>query len=274
MTGTEPLLKISGLSVVFDGFRAIDGIDLSVAEGELRFLIGPNGAGKTTLVDVVTGLTRPTEGSVVFAGKELVGKREHQVVRLGVGRTFQTAVVFEELTVEENVDLAASFRMRLPALLRRRRARTDIVGSVLERAGLLDLAERPAAVLSHGQRQWLEIAMLLAQEPRLLLLDEPVAGMSREERERTGELLAEIARDRTVVVIEHDMEFVRTYASAVTVLHEGRVLTEGDMAQVQADPKVQEVYLGRSRDTRAAEPVLVGGEDGAVDSGAVREGVA
>ncbi|WTW96119.1 urea ABC transporter ATP-binding protein UrtD [Streptomycetaceae bacterium NBC_01309] len=275
MTGTEPLLKISGLSVVFDGFRAIDGIDLSVAEGELRFLIGPNGAGKTTLVDVITGLTRPTEGSVVFAGKELVGKREHQVVRLGVGRTFQTAVVFEELTVEENVDLAASFRMRLPALLRRRTTRTDIVGSVLERAGLLDLAERPAAVLSHGQRQWLEIAMLLAQEPRLLLLDEPVAGMSREERERTGELLAEIARDRTVVVIEHDMEFVRRYASAVTVLHEGRVLTEGDMAQVQADPKVQEVYLGRSRDTRAAEPVPVGGGgDGAVVDGAVREGVA
>ncbi|WP_436772126.1 urea ABC transporter ATP-binding protein UrtD [Yinghuangia sp. YIM S09857] len=271
MTGTEPLLRISGLSVVFDGFRAIDGIDLSVAEGELRFLIGPNGAGKTTLIDVVTGLTRPTEGSVVFAGKELVGKREHQVVRLGVGRTFQTAVVFEELTVEENVDLAAGFRMRFPALLRRRKGRTDAVASVLDRAGLLDLAERPAAVLSHGQRQWLEIAMLLAQEPRLLLLDEPVAGMSREERERTGELLAEIARDRTVVVIEHDMEFVRTYASAVTVLHEGRVLTEGDMAQVQADPKVQEVYLGRSRDTRAAEPVPVGAGDA---EGGVREGVA
>lgn len=290
MTGTEPLLKIAGLSVVFDGFRAIDGIDLSVAEGELRFLIGPNGAGKTTLVDVITGLTRPTEGSVTFAGRELVGKREHQVVRLGVGRTFQTAVVFEELTVEENVDLAATFRMRLPALLRRRKSRTDIVESVLERAGLLELAERPAGVLSHGQRQWLEIAMLLAQEPRLLLLDEPVAGMSREERERTGELLVEIARDRTVVVIEHDMEFVRRYASAVTVLHEGRVLTEGDMAQVQADPKVREVYLGRSRDTRAAEPVPVGAEgaegaDGAegagsadgtdaAAAGAVREGVA
>lgn len=250
----EPLLRIRDLSVVFDGFRAIDGIDLTVREGELRFLIGPNGAGKTTLVDVVTGLTRPAAGSVTFAGRELVGLREHHVVRLGVGRTFQTAVVFEELTVEENVDLAASFRMPLPALLRRRKGRSTIVKSVLHRAGLLDLAERPAGVLSHGQRQWLEIAMLLAQEPRLLLLDEPVAGMSRDERERTGELLVEIARDRTVMVIEHDMEFVRTYASQVTVLHEGRVLTEGTMTDVQADPRVQEVYLGRSRDTRAAEP--------------------
>lgn len=268
MTGT-PLLEVRGLSVVFDGFRAIDGIDLTVTESELRFLIGPNGAGKTTLVDVVTGLTRPTEGSVRFAGTELVGKREHRIVRLGVGRTFQTAVVFEELSVEENVDLAASFRMRLPALLRRRKGRADVVGSVLERAGLLDLADRPAGVLSHGQRQWLEIAMLLAQDPRLLLLDEPVAGMSREERERTGELLVEIARDRTVVVIEHDMEFVRTYASAVTVLHEGRVLTEGDMAAVQADPRVREVYLGRARDTRAAEPQVA-----ALEPEPEKEGVA
>lgn len=252
---TTPLLEIRGLSVVFDGFRAIDGIDLDVRPGELRFLIGPNGAGKTTLIDVVTGLTRPTAGSVRFEGRNLVGKREHQVVRLGVGRTFQTAVVFEELTVEENVDLAATFRMRLPALLRRRKGRSAAVAAVLDRAGLLDLAEHPAGVLSHGQRQWLEIAMLLAQEPRLLLLDEPVAGMSRDERQRTGALLAEIARDRTVVVVEHDMEFVRAHASSVTVLHEGRVLTEGDMASVQADPKVREVYLGRSRDTRAAEPV-------------------
>lgn len=255
---TTPLLEIRGLSVVFDGFRAIDGIDLDVRPGELRFLIGPNGAGKTTLIDVVTGLTRPTAGSVRFEGRDLVGKREHQVVRLGIGRTFQTAVVFEELTVEENVDLAATFRMRLPALLRRRKGRSAAVAAVLDRAGLLDLAEHPAGVLSHGQRQWLEIAMLLAQEPRLLLLDEPVAGMSRDERQRTGALLAEIARDRTVVVVEHDMEFVRAYASSVTVLHEGRVLTEGDMASVQADPKVREVYLGRARDTRAAEPVAEG----------------
>jgi urea transport system ATP-binding protein len=254
VTGTEPLLRISGLAVEFDGFRALDGIDLAVAEGELRFLIGPNGAGKTTLIDVVTGLTRPSEDSVEFAGRNLVGRREHQVVRMGVGRTFQTAVVFEALTVEENVDLAAGFRMRLAALMRRRKGRTEAVTGALEATGLLDLAERPAGVLSHGQRQWLEIAMLLAQNPRLLLLDEPVAGMSRAERERTGELLAAIARDRTVVVIEHDMEFVRTYASAVTVLHEGRVLTEGDMAHVQSDPRVQEVYLGRSRDRRAAGP--------------------
>jgi len=256
---SEPLLSIRGLEVVFGGFRAIDGVDLTVEEGELRFLIGPNGAGKTTMIDVVTGLTRPSGGSVRFAGTELVGMREHRVVRLGVGRTFQTAVVFEELTVEENVDLAASFRMGLHRMLRRRGRRTAAVGAALESAGLADLAERPAGVLSHGQRQWLEIAMLLAQEPRLLLLDEPVAGMSGDERERTGELLTEIARDRTVVVVEHDMEFVRRYASTVTVLHEGHVLTEGDMVSVQADPTVQEVYLGRSRDARSREKEAVSG---------------
>jgi urea transport system ATP-binding protein len=248
---SEPLLSIRGLGVVFGGFRAIDGVDLTVEEGELRFLIGPNGAGKTTMIDIVTGLTKPTEGSVRFAGTELVGRREHQVVRLGIGRTFQTAVVFEELTVEENIDLAASFRMGPHRMLRRRRGRTAAVEAALASAGLADLADRPAGVLSHGLRQWLEIAMLLAQDPRLLLLDEPVAGMSRDERERTGELLTEIAKDRTVIVVEHDMEFVRRYASTVTVLHEGRVLTEGDMASVQADPTVQEVYLGRSRDARA-----------------------
>ncbi|MGW1989969.1 urea ABC transporter ATP-binding protein UrtD [Embleya sp. NPDC001921] len=247
---SEPLLSVRGLGVVFGGFRAIDGVDLTVEEGELRFLIGPNGAGKTTLIDIVTGLTRPTEGSVRFAGTELVGRREHQVVRAGIGRTFQTAVVFEELTVEENVDLAGSFRLGLHRLLRRRRGRGAAVEAALVDTGLIDLADRPAGVLSHGQRQWLEIAMLLAQEPRLLLLDEPVAGMSRDERERTGALLTAIARDRTVIVVEHDMEFVRAYASTVTVLHEGRVLTEGDMASVQADPTVREVYLGRAREAR------------------------
>jgi urea transport system ATP-binding protein len=262
----DAILAVRGLRVVFDGFVAIDGIDFTVRRGELRFLIGPNGAGKTTLVDVITGLTKPTAGSVHFAGNQVVGQREvryrglstgimrmvsareHRIVRLGIGRTFQTATVFEELTVCENIDLAASFRMSLPALFRRRVGVSKRVAEVLETTQLADLADRPAGILSHGQRQWLEIGMLIAQDPRLLLLDEPVAGMTREERERTGTLLQQIARDHTVVVIEHDMEFLRRFASVVTVLHEGKVLTEGTVAQIQADPKVQEVYLGRSKD--------------------------
>ena len=241
------LLEVRGLNVVFDGFRAISDLDFSVAAGELRFLIGPNGAGKTTLIDVITGRTRPTAGSVRFDGQELVGKPEHKIVRLGVGRTFQTSVVFEQLTVAENLDLAASFRRRLPALLRRRRGISDQVAAALQTTGLAGLAHRPAGVLSHGQRQWLEIGMLIVQQPRLLLLDEPVAGMSRAERDRTGELLTQIATDHTVIVVEHDMDFLRRFASTVTVLHEGRLLCEGTVDEVRSDSRVQEVYLGRSR---------------------------
>jgi urea transport system ATP-binding protein len=250
MTGPRDagaLLTIRGLEVVFDGFRAIDHVDLTVREGELRFLIGPNGAGKTTIVDVVTGLTRPAAGSVRFAGLELVGRREHEIVRCGVGRTFQTATVFEELTVAENLDLAASFRMPLRSLLRVRKGLSDKVREVLATTRLDALAERPAGVLSHGQRQWLEIGMLVAQEPRLLLLDEPVAGMSADERELTGALLRGLAETHTVVVIEHDMAFLRRFADQVTVLHEGRILVEGTVEQVQADERVQAVYLGRTK---------------------------
>ncbi|MCK2219937.1 urea ABC transporter ATP-binding protein UrtD [Actinomadura sp. ATCC 31491] len=239
------MLELRDVRVEFDGYRALDGVDLTVPEGELRFLIGPNGAGKTTLIDVITGLTRPVAGSVRFAGYDLVGRKEHHIVRLGVGRTFQTSVVFEELTVLENLDLAASFRRPLWSLARRTRGTTQAVAEALERTGLEELAERSAGVLSHGQRQWLEIGMLLAQRPRLLLLDEPVAGMSGEERARTGRLLTEIAEDHTVIVVEHDMEFLRRHASTVTVLHEGKVLVEGSVDQVSADPRVQEVYLGR-----------------------------
>lgn len=245
------LLEIRGLEVVFDGFRAVNGVDLTVGEGELRFLIGPNGAGKTTLIDVITGLTRPASGTVRFGGTSLVGLKEHRIVRLGIGRTFQTSVVFEELTVVENLDLAAGFRRPLVSLLRQRRGVSAEVGAALETIGLEALADRPAGVLSHGQRQWLEIGMLIAQKPRLLLLDEPVAGMSKDERDRTGELLTEIAKDHTVIVVEHDMEFLRRYASQVTVLHEGSVLVEGDVATVQADPRVQEVYLGRKKEEAA-----------------------
>ncbi|MBL7491788.1 urea ABC transporter ATP-binding protein UrtD [Frankia sp. AgB1.9] len=255
----EALLAVRGLRVVFDGFVAIDGIDFTVNRGELRFLIGPNGAGKTTLVDVITGLTKPTSGSVTFAGTELVGQREHRIVRLGIGRTFQTATVFEELTVLENIDLAASFRTPVPALFRRRKGIGDRVAQVLETTQLTELASRKAGILSHGQRQWLEIGMLLAQDPRLLLLDEPVAGMTKDERERTGQLLQQIAREHTVVVIEHDMEFLRRFARLVTVLHEGKVLMEGTVAEVQADRRVQEVYLGRASE-EAGGPVAAAAE--------------
>ncbi|GAB3983006.1 urea ABC transporter ATP-binding protein UrtD [Plantactinospora veratri] len=241
------LLRVRGLNVLFAGFRAVTDLDFTVGAGELRFLIGPNGAGKTTLIDVITGLTRPASGSVRFAGTELLGRREHQIVRLGIGRTFQTSVVFEQLTVLENLDLAATFRRPLGTLLRRRRGVADQVAAALETTGLAGLADRPAGVLSHGQRQWLEIGMLLAQRPSLLLLDEPVAGMSRDERARTGELLRQVAKEHTVIVVEHDMDFLRRFASTVTVLHEGRLLCEGTVAQVQADPRVQEVYLGRTR---------------------------
>jgi urea transport system ATP-binding protein len=248
-----PLLEVRGLEVVFDGFRAIAGLEFTVQQGELRFLIGPNGAGKTTLIDVITGLTKPTTGSVRFDGEQLVGRREHQIVQLGIGRTFQTAVVFEELSVLENLDLAATFRRGTPSLFRRRRGMSKAVADALETTRLTDLADRPAGVLSHGQRQWLEIGMLVVQAPRLLLLDEPVAGMSKQERERTGELLQAVSRSHTVVVVEHDMEFLRRFANVVTVLHEGKVLREGTVAEVQADPRVQEVYLGRSRDEPADE---------------------
>ena len=244
------LLEVRGLEVVFDGFRAIDKLDLTVAEGEVRFLIGPNGAGKTSLIDVVTGLTSPAGGTVAFAGQALLGMSEHRIVRMGVGRTFQTASVFEQLTVVENLDLAASFRQPLRAMLRRRRGVSDAVTAALDTVALGHLADSAAEVLSHGQKQWLEIGMLLVQDPQLLLLDEPVAGMSKEERSRTGELLHEIAKTKTVVVVEHDMEFLRRYANCVTVMHEGSILCEGTVAEVQADERVQEVYLGRSRDKR------------------------
>ncbi|MGH9177646.1 MAG: urea ABC transporter ATP-binding protein UrtD [Acidimicrobiales bacterium] len=248
---SQPVLEIRDLVVSFEGFRAIDGLSLTVEEGELRFLIGPNGAGKTTLIDVVTGLVRPTEGTVLFHGRDLRRLKEHQIVRLGIGRSFQTPTVFEALTVAENLDLAESFRRPLPTLLRRRPGVSDGVARTLEQVNLAAAADRPAKELSHGQKQWLEIGMLLVQEPTLLLLDEPVAGMTPEERLATGALLEGLAAHRTVVVIEHDMAFLRRFARKVTVLHEGRLLCEGSVQDVQSDPRVREVYLGRSRDERS-----------------------
>ncbi|MBW0089316.1 urea ABC transporter ATP-binding protein UrtD [Pseudonocardia sp. KRD-184] len=236
-------LELSGLTVAFDGFVAVDGVDLSVLAGELRFLIGPNGAGKTTLIDAVSGLVSAT-GSARFDGQELIGRKVHRIARLGVGRTFQTATVFEELSVLQNLDIAAGSRRGALSLLRRRTAVPEEVERTLDTVGLTDLADAPAGTLAHGQKQWLEIGMLLVQDARLLMLDEPVAGMSAEEKDETGRLLQRIAADRTVVVVEHDMDFMRAFATSVTVLHAGKVLSEGTVAQVQADPRVQEVYLG------------------------------
>ncbi|MDQ8044772.1 MAG: urea ABC transporter ATP-binding protein UrtD [Solirubrobacteraceae bacterium] len=241
------LLEMQGVEVDFDGFKALKGLTFAINQGEVRFLIGPNGAGKTTAVDVITGLTKPTAGQVVWQGEKLTGTSEFDIVKLGIGRTFQNPTVFDDLSVVENVDLAASYRMGLFKMLRQRKGISAPVAEALEMIGMTDQAERPAGELSHGQRQWLEIGMLLAQDPKLLLLDEPVAGMSKPERQRTGEMLHEIAKTRTVLVVEHDMEFLRQFASVVTVMHEGAVLCEGDVATVQADPTVQEVYLGRGR---------------------------
>ena len=245
------LLTLRDVVVDFDGFKAVDGVSLTIDKGELRFLIGPNGAGKTSLVDVITGLTKPSEGEITFDGQSMAGVSAAKRVRLGIGRSFQTSTVFESLTVVENLDLAETYRFPLRRLLRRRRGLSDGVVATLERISLQAQANRPAGVLSHGQKQWLEIGMLLVQQPKLVLMDEPVAGMSGSERQATGELLEELAEDHTVVVIEHDMAFLRRFARSVTVLHEGKILSEGSVDYVQGDPKVREVYLGRSRDERS-----------------------
>lgn len=240
--GTE-YLEVRGLTVDFDGFKAVNGIDLTLFQGDLRFLIGPNGAGKTTVIDAFTGLVSAS-GSVNKSGVELVGKKVHQIARRGVGRTFQTASIFENLTVLQNLDIAAGAGRSVRTLLRRRSAVAPIITETLETIGLAELADRPAGVLAHGQKQWLEIGMLLVQNADVLLLDEPVAGMSAEERTETGNLLRRIGAERTVVVVEHDMDFMRAFATSVTVLARGQVIAEGTVAEVQANPKVQEVYLG------------------------------
>ena len=252
-------LTVRGLRVTFDGFTAVDGVDLDIRPGDLRFLIGPNGAGKTTLVDAVTGLVKAS-GSVRFGGEELLGRPVHRIARLGIGRTFQTATVFEELTVLQNLDIAAGAGRGPLTMLRRRKGVPEEVTRALETTGLTALRDRPAGVLAHGQKQWLEIGMLLVKDVRLLLLDEPVAGMSHDEREATGRLLRRISEDRTVVVIEHDMDFMRSFAHSVSVLHAGKVLSEGSVTEVQADARVQEVYLGRASEPQpepgpAAVPV-------------------
>lgn len=239
------LLELRGVSVSFDGFLALNDLNLSLQPGELRAVIGPNGAGKTTFLDVITGKVRPTQGDVFFRGRSLVGTSEHRIARLGIGRKFQTPRVYQNLTARRNLELAVSRRSPFDLLFRGLDGSSqDRVAHLLKVVGLAPQAQQLAGGLSHGQKQWLEIAMLLAQNPDLLLVDEPVAGLSDEETERTGELLRSLAGDHTVLVIEHDMEFIRNLDSPVTVLHEGHVLCEGSMEAVQSDPRVIEVYLG------------------------------
>lgn len=242
-----PILYMEDVTVSFDGFKAINNLNLTIDDGELRCIIGPNGAGKTTMMDIITGKTRPTEGSVWFGSRHnLLNMKEPEIASLGIGRKFQKPTVFEALSVFENLELAMAADKRiLPTLTARMTGEIkDRIDEVLQTIGLVSLRYQPAGILSHGQKQWLEIGMLLMQRPRLLLVDEPVAGMTEQEMERTAELLTGLAGKQSVVVVEHDMGFVRSIARKVTVLHQGSVLAEGSMDQVSNDPNVVEVYLG------------------------------
>ena len=246
----EDYLEIRGLTVDFDGFTAVDGVDLTLLQGRLHFLIGPNGAGKTTLVDALTGLVRST-GEARFRNRNLLTMKSHQIVRLGIGRTFQTASVFEQLSVLQNLDIAAGVHRSARRSFLARRTVPERVTEALDTIGLGDLAHRAAGVLAHGQKQWLEVGMLLVQDAKVMFLDETVAGMSGGERDETGALLQRIVGERTIVIIEHDMDFMRRYADFVTVMHTGKVLAEGTVAEVQANPRVQEVYLGTTAEATA-----------------------
>jgi urea transport system ATP-binding protein len=246
-SNTDFILSIEDLTVSFDGFKAVDAVNLYVDKNELRVIIGPNGAGKTTLLDLICGKTKATSGSIKFKGKELTKLAEHSIVRSGVGRKFQTPSIYENLSVFQNLEISFPRGRGVFGCLAFRRTRDviDRVHEVAEQVMLTDsLYLEEAGLLSHGQKQWLEIGMLLMQDPELLMLDEPVAGMSVKEREQTAVLLNKISKNRSVVVIEHDMEFVKRIAHKVTVLHQGKVLMEGKMDKVQSDPRVVEVYLG------------------------------
>jgi urea transport system ATP-binding protein len=245
---TSSLLYLDGVKVSFDGYKALRGLSLAIEPGEMRAIIGPNGAGKTTMMDVITGKARPDEGQVYFSGKyDLTKLDEPSIAELGIGRKFQKPTVFENHTVENNILLALKAPRNAFSTLFKPKvvSERERIDQVLQTIRLQDHRSRLAGALSHGQKQWLEIGMLLAQDPKLLLVDEPVAGMTDAETAQTAELLRRIAGDHSVVVVEHDMTFVRDLDVKVTVLHEGAVLAEGPLDQVSADPRVIEVYLGR-----------------------------
>ncbi len=247
---SSKLLTIENLTVSFDGFKAINNLNFSMDAGELRVIIGPNGAGKTTFLDTITGKTQPTQGHVYFKGQNLAKFKEHTIAKMGIGRKFQTPRVYLNLSVRENMGLAhhrnkTLFKTLFPKSHRRDK---ESIAQLLETVGLLGKADSPAALLAHGEKQRLEIGMLVAQSPDLLLVDEPVAGLTDEETEKVGNLLIDLSKNHSILVIEHDMEFVRQIARKVTVLHEGSVLCEGTMDQVQNDRRVIEVYLGHQDD--------------------------
>jgi urea transport system ATP-binding protein len=246
MSNTDFVLAIEDLTVSFDGFKAIDALTLYVDRGELRVIIGPNGAGKTTLLDLICGKTRASSGSIKFKNHEMTKMAEHKIVRSGIGRKFQTPSIYENLSVFKNLEVSfPRGRSVFGALgFRCTDEVKERVQAVADEISLGDSLDVEAGLLSHGQKQWLEIGMLLMQEPELLMLDEPIAGMSVRERELTGELLQRICTGRSVIVIEHDMDFVKRIAHKVTVMHQGKILAEGSMDKVQNDPKVIDVYLG------------------------------
>ena len=245
-SNTDFVLAVEGLTVSFDGFKAVNDLSFYVDENEIRVIIGPNGAGKTTVLDLICGRTKATEGSIKFRNKELTKLREHEIVKAGVGRKFQNPSIYGDLSVFENLEISfPRGRSVFGALAFKRDA--EVINKVNEVANMIflgDQLDRQAELLSHGQKQWLEIGMLLMQDPDLLMLDEPVAGMSVGERQQTAELLRSIIKERSVIVIEHDMQFVAQIADKVTVLHQGKILAEGSVESVKNDPKVIEVYLG------------------------------
>jgi urea transport system ATP-binding protein len=240
------ILYLDKISVSFDGFRALNNLNLYIERGELRCVIGPNGAGKTTMMDVITGKTRPDEGEAFFAGTIDLLTHDEPEIASWIGRKFQKPTVFVNHTVLENLELAGMRDKRVWSALVKQTTpeERDRIDATLRTIGLLEQAQRPAGALSHGEKQWLEIGMLLMQNPQVLLVDEPVAGMTKQETEATAELLTGLAGEHSVVVVEHDMEFVRSIARKVTVLHEGHVLAEGSMDAIQSDPRVVQVYLG------------------------------
>ena len=245
-TNTDYLLSIEELSVSFDGFKAVDNVTMYIDQDELRVIIGPNGAGKTTLLDLICGKTNATEGSIMFKNNELTQMSEHQIVHSGVGRKFQTPSIYETLTVYENLEVSyPEARNVISAIFFKTTDKIDAeIRKVAKEIFLDEFLDMEASLLSHGQKQWLEIGMLLIQNPELLMLDEPVAGMSVKERSQTADLLKRICKGRSVIVIEHDMDFVEQIAEKVTVLHQGKLLAEGPMSEIKSNQQVIEVYLG------------------------------